>query len=169
MRNLHFSTRFCHIVCAALAAQHARCHKEYYPPRRQAVSTSHFRSRAQHPFCVSKAIFLCWRPPTHQKSHLFLYFSASSRTTGATMQTFGRSMMFPYPMDRAEAVHAANYDIKLSPKKVLAKMNWFFHAISSLFHKMFPNSLRSTCHATCPLPVEYYSPRGQAASTSHII
>ena len=25
-----------------------------------------------------------------------------------------------------------------------------------------------TCHSTCPLPVEYYSPRGQAVSTSQV-
>ena len=48
-----------------------------------------------------------------------------------------------------------------------AKTNWFFHEKSSLFQKILPHSLRSTCHSTCPLPVEYYSPRGQAVSTSH--
>ena len=42
-----------------------------------------------------------------------------------------------------------------------------FHEKSSLFHNFLPHSLRSTCHVTCPLPIEYYSPRGQAVSTSH--
>ena len=32
-----------YIVCALLATQYAHCHKEYYSPRGQAVSTSHVR------------------------------------------------------------------------------------------------------------------------------
>ena len=32
------------------------------------------------------------------------------------MQTLSWSRIFPYPMDRAEALHAASYDIKLSWK-----------------------------------------------------
>ena len=32
----------------------------------------------------------------------------------------------------------------------------------------FIHSLRFTCHATCPLPQEYYSPRGRTVSTSHM-
>ena len=42
-----FSTEILHIVCGPLATRHARCHKEYYSPRGQAVSTSHFRVHAQ--------------------------------------------------------------------------------------------------------------------------
>ena len=52
-------------------------------------------------------------------------------------------------------------------KLVLAKTNWFFHPKIRLFQKFLPNSLCLTCHSTCPLAIEYYSPRGQAVSTSH--
>ena len=40
MRKFNFSKNAAHIVCGLLATQHARCHKEYYSPRGQAVSTS---------------------------------------------------------------------------------------------------------------------------------
>ena len=48
-RNLHFSENFPHIVYASLATQHARCHKEYYSPRGQAVSTSHITLQEDKP------------------------------------------------------------------------------------------------------------------------
>ena len=65
---------FCHPCPGRLTTQHARCHKEYYSPRGQAVSTSHFRGRAQHPFCVSKAILLFWKPSTPQALHFLVVF-----------------------------------------------------------------------------------------------
>ena len=42
MRKINFSKNFPNIVCGSIATQHAHCHKEYYSPRGQAVSTSHF-------------------------------------------------------------------------------------------------------------------------------
>ena len=42
-----FSEKKVYIVCGSIATQHARCHKEYYSPRGQAVSTSHFPMSAQ--------------------------------------------------------------------------------------------------------------------------
>ena len=47
---------------------------------------------------------------------LFNDFPASSRTTGATMQTLGRSKLCPYPMDRARVLHVPSYNTKLSRK-----------------------------------------------------
>ena len=43
MRNFNFSTEIVYIVCGLLATQHARRHKEHYPPRGQAVPTNHVR------------------------------------------------------------------------------------------------------------------------------
>ena len=94
-----------------LATQHARCHKEYYSPRGQAVSTSHFGVREQRPFCVSKAILHFWRSSTPQKSHFFVKFRHLTRATGAPMQTLVPLKLFLYPMDRAEVLHAQSYNI----------------------------------------------------------
>ena len=63
MRNLHFSIQILHIVCASIATQHARCHKEYYSPRGQTVSTNHFSHPAQRQFCINKTIL-------HVEGHL---------------------------------------------------------------------------------------------------
>ena len=42
MRNFNFSAEILYIVYGLLATQHARCHKEYYSPRGQAVSMNYF-------------------------------------------------------------------------------------------------------------------------------
>ena len=49
-----------HTVPTPTVTQHAHLHIEYYSPRWQAVSTSHFRDLAQRKFSVSKAIFHLW-------------------------------------------------------------------------------------------------------------
>ena len=111
MRNPRFSTAKVHIVYGRLATQHARCHKEYYSPRGQAVSTSHFWSRVCLPFCVSKAILHFWRPKTAQKSQFLMIFQHVRLATGAPMQTLSLLKLFPYPMDWAEVLHEPSYDI----------------------------------------------------------
>ena len=65
-------------------------------------------------------------------------------------------------------------------KILLTKTIRFFHGKTQLFDRKSTHSLRSTCHSTCPLSQRvllskrpsrlyesYYSPRGQAVSTSH--
>ena len=86
MWNLRFSIQILYIVCTSVATQHARCHKEYYSSRGQAVSTSHFGVREQRPFCVSKAILHFWMSSTPQKSHCFGKCRHLRRATGATTQ-----------------------------------------------------------------------------------
>ena len=49
-----------------------------------------------------------------------------------------------------------------------AKTNWSIHRKSLFFRPKSIHNLRFTCHATCPLAQEYYSPRGRTVSTSHI-
>ena len=44
-KKINFSLQILHIVCASVATQHARCHKEYYSPRGRAVSTIHLCQR----------------------------------------------------------------------------------------------------------------------------
>ena len=57
MKNHRFSFEKVHIIDALLATQHARCHKEYYSPRGQAVSTSHFGAREQCQFLCKQSDF----------------------------------------------------------------------------------------------------------------
>ena len=59
MRKFKFSKKFDYIVCGLLATQHAHCHKEYYSPRTQAVSTSHVLggdSRQRSQFAILRSI-----------------------------------------------------------------------------------------------------------------
>ena len=59
MRQFNFSKKIAHIVCGVLATQHARCHKEHYSPRGQAVSTSHVLggdSRQRNQFAILSTI-----------------------------------------------------------------------------------------------------------------
>ena len=49
-----------------------------------------------------------------------------------------------------------------------AKTNWSIRGKSQFFRPKSTHSLRFTCHATCPLAQEYYSPRGGTVSTSHL-
>ena len=60
--NLQFSFEFHHIVCTSIATQHARCQKEYYSPRGQAVSTSHFWAPTWGAICVSNTNLLILEP-----------------------------------------------------------------------------------------------------------
>ena len=45
-QKFNCSIKLLHICPGLLATQHAQCHKEYYSPRGQAVSTSHFAHSA---------------------------------------------------------------------------------------------------------------------------
>ena len=59
IRKFNVSTEILYIVCGLLATQHARCHKEYYSPRGQAVSTSHVLggdSRQRNQFAILSTI-----------------------------------------------------------------------------------------------------------------
>ena len=110
MRNHRFSTEILYIVCGRLATQHARCHKEYYSPRGQAVSTSHFLDTLGGRFASAKRIRQFWCENSQEKS-IFHEISASEHATGAPMQTLTSLRIFPQPMDRAEVLHAPSYDL----------------------------------------------------------
>ena len=68
------------------------------------------------PFLRKQSDFAILEALNPSEIALFGCFSSYSRTTGAPMQTLIWSKIFPYPMDRVEALHAASYDIKLSWK-----------------------------------------------------
>ena len=107
MRKFNFSTEKVYIVCALLATQHAHCHKEYYSPRGQAVSTSHVLggdSRQRSKFAILSTI-------SSQQRRVFSKFHgirAPRLHHGGTLIWF---KLFPQPMDRAEVLHAPSYDL----------------------------------------------------------
>ena len=112
MRKLNFSTEKVYIVCALLATQHARCHKKYYSPRGQAVSTNHVLggdSRQRSQFAILSTI-------SSQERLVFSKFHdfhVPRLHHGETLIPF---KLFAQPMDRAEALHAPRYDISGSWK-----------------------------------------------------
>ena len=138
MRNHRHSKNFAHIIYGRLATQHARCHKEYYSPRGQAVSTSHLPLNMR---AVTKSIIIQEDKPSLRVtstcvsanfasasgfaflkglSGLEIYYfheiSASEHPTGALMQTLAWFKLFPQPMDQAEAAHAPSYDLNCRRK-----------------------------------------------------
>ena len=67
-------------------------------------------------------------------------------------QTLSSLQRFPRPMDRAEVLHAPNYDISGRRKNTPGENELVLSAKSQLFHPKTTNMSRSTCHSTCPLP-----------------
>ena len=100
-RKFYFSKIFPQIVCAWIATQHAHCHKEYYSPRGQAVSTNHFCVHAQRffasakRFCIFKGHFSS-TDVTFQQNFVIFKFSTS------WPKTLDWLHVFPLHMDRAE-------------------------------------------------------------------
>ena len=169
MWYLRCSFHFLYIVRTSLATQHARCHKEYYSPRGRTVSTSHIWSlTCGGRFASAKRFCLFWSPSSQEKS-IFHEISAPETC---------------HRCNHAKPCPGSNFfcilwiELRFCMRKVmtsvaggkilLAKTNWFFHDKSSIFRPKSIHSLRFTCHATCPLAQEYYSPRGGTVSTSHI-
>ena len=112
MRNLNVSIQFFHIVDAQLATQHARCHKEYYSPRGQAVSTSHVLggdSRQRSQFAILSTI-------SSQERLVFSKFHDFHVPRLHHGETCLQLKLFAQPMDRAEVLHAPRYDISGSWK-----------------------------------------------------
>ena len=124
IRKFNFSKNVDHIVCGLLATQHARCHKEYYSPRGQAVSTSH------------------------------LPLNMPAATKNITLQEDKPSLRVTFFLSLWIELRCCMHQDMISVaggKILLAKMNWFFHATVQLFTRNFTHSLRPTCHSTCPL------------------
>ena len=71
-----------------LATQHARCHKEYYSPRGQAVSTSHVRLsivRVRAPILREQSDFVFLEVNSGQEMRLFDEFSIFFASPTATL------------------------------------------------------------------------------------
>ena len=80
------------------------------------------------------------------KTAMFHCFMNNFQTPRGMVQTLWMLKPFPRPMDRAEVLHAPNYDLNGKRKIFLAKTNWFFHEKSLIFNRKCLHSLRSTCH-----------------------
>ena len=150
MRKFNFSSDFLHIVCGLLATQHARCHKEYYSPREQTVSTSHFGVRGQRPFCVSKAILHFWRSSTPQKSHFFVKCHHLTCHGCNHAKPWSRSNFFYILWIELRFCMRKAITSVAGGKIFLAKTNWFFHEKSSTFQKFRLHCSHLSCHSTCP-------------------
>ena len=85
------------------------------------------------------------------------------------IETLNCFKLFPQPMDRAEVVHAPSYNIELSWKNITSENEQVLSWEISTFPKKNVHIVCvwiATQHARWP--IEYYSPRGQAVSTSHV-
>ena len=148
MRNLNFSVEILHIICASLATQHAHCHKEYYSPRGQAVSTSHVLGG-----------------DSRQRSQFAILSTISSQER----RVFSKFHDFHVPrLHHGEPCHSSNFLLSLwielrfcmhqdmisvAAGKILpAKTIRFFHLKIKRFHRKSIHMSGSTCHSTCPLP-----------------
>ena len=133
MRNLRFSKKIPYIVCGRLVTQHARCHKEYYSPRGQAVSTRHITLQEDKPSlrvtstCARSANFATANDFAFSKclsglelAH-FHEISAYEHPTGAPMQTLSSFKLFTQPIDRAEVLHAPSYCLSGRRKNTLGE------------------------------------------------
>ena len=111
--------------------------------------------------------FANFKVPSGQETSTFQKNRVSSRLTVNHVKPWPRSRFF-YILWIELRLCIQQAMIPKWVRKILpAKTNWFFHEKFVLFQNFRIHSLRPTCHSTCPLPVEYYSPRGQAVSTSH--
>ena len=89
-----FSVRKVYIVCAAIATQHARCHKEYYSPRGRTVSTSHIWSlTCGGRFASAKRFCIFWSPSSQEKS-IFHEISACETCHGCNHANLGLVQTF---------------------------------------------------------------------------
>ena len=137
MKNLNCSFQQVHIVCAAVATQHARCHKEYYSPRGQAVSTSHFCVRAQRFFALAKR-FCKFEGPKSPGNITFLRFSIIFKFPPPPRETLNRFKIFSQPMDRTEVLHTPSYDIREGWKNTPDQNDQVLSSEKSTFPKIVP-------------------------------
>ena len=109
-----------YIVCALLATQHARCHKEYYSPRGQAVSTSHVfggDSRQRSQFAILSTI-------SSQERRVFSKFHDFHVPRLHHGKPWASSIFFAQPMDRAEVLHTASHTYVVRWKIGPIKNDW---------------------------------------------
>ena len=148
MRKFNFSTECLYTVCALLATQHAHCHKEYYSPRGQAVSTSHVLggdSRQRSQFAMLGTI-------STQERRVFIKFHDFHVPRLHHGEPWYRSnFLLSLWIELRFCMHQDMISVAAG-KILLAKTNWFFHEKIQLSHRKSTHSLRSTCHSTCPLP-----------------
>ena len=115
MRTFDFSTEILHICMTLTATQHAHWPYRVLLSKRQALSTSRFLDYLEGAMCGSKRDLLMStsiRARRRQFSEIFRHFS----THGAWSKTLSPPKICAHPMDRAEVLHTASYDIELSWK-----------------------------------------------------
>ena len=110
MKSWLFFRNFTHML-------HFTCHSTCPLPQRilHSKRTSRLYESLQNTcaaLILSKAILLILMSPAARKSRFFMKFRHLALATGATMQTLVPFILFPQPMDRAEVLHAQNYDIE---------------------------------------------------------
>ena len=99
---------------------------------------------------------------------LFHEISLSGTFMGALMRNLGLVQTFSLLHVELRLCIQRDTTPVAGGKKLPTNKNWWNHGKSLIFRRILPQILRFTCHATCPLAQEYYSPRGRAVSTSHI-
>ena len=102
-----------------------------------------------------------------QETSTFEKNRASSRLTVQHVKPWSRSRFFYILWIELRLCIQQAMIPKWVGKILPTKTTRCFHETSSLFQNFRIHSLRSTCHVTCPLPVEYHPPREQAVSTNH--
>ena len=123
------------------------------------------RSRAAQ-ILHQQSDFAFWKVIFRPLSQLFTKFHRFQISTSWS-ETLGWLQIFhSLWIELRFCIHQAMISKRVG-KLVLTKTIWFFHPKILLFQKNRSHSLCLNCHSTCPLAIEYYSPRGQAVSTSH--
>ena len=116
-----------------------------------------------------QAILRFQSAPAAWKSTMFMKFQHLSLTRVHPCEPWARSRFFPRLWIELRFCMRQVMTSVACGKILLAKTNWVFHEKSSIFDRKSIYNLRPTCHSTCPLPQEYYSPRGKAVSTSNFL
>ena len=93
IRKINFSKNFDYTVCGLLATEHARCHKEYYSPRGQAVSTSHFPCKRSANFASASDFAILEALNDLEMTHVH-EISASETCHGCTHANLGAIQTF---------------------------------------------------------------------------
>ena len=133
MKNINFSIQILHIICGRLATQHARCHKEYYSPRGQAVSTSHVLggdSRQRSQFAILSTV-------SSQQRRIFSKFydfHVSRLHHGEPWR--GSNFLLSLWIELKFCMHQDMISVAAG-KILLAKTNWCFHEKYFIFQKIF--------------------------------
>ena len=151
MRKFNFSIEKVHIICALLATQHAHCHKEYYSPRGQAVSTSHVLggdSRQRSQFAILSII-------SSQERRVFSKFHGFHVPRLQHGKPWSRSnFLLSLWIELGFCMHQDMISVA-GGKIFLAKTNWFFHSKIQLFQKL----------ATGGKPSTWFPPGGRVETT----